>query len=58
MTNQKKEWNEMNWIGILPVLVGVIYLIYSVLFRDIVNYYNRRFSKRNKMNGYVDYNYN
>mgnify|MGYP001590258184 FL=1 len=39
----------MNWIGVLPVLMGVIYLIYSVLFRDKVNYYNRRFSRRNKM---------
>lgn len=39
----------MNWIGILPVLIGAIYLIYSVLFRNKVNYYNRRFSKRNKM---------
>ncbi|MBU3099750.1 MULTISPECIES: hypothetical protein [Clostridium] len=39
----------MNWIGILPVVIGVIYLIYSVLFGDKVNYYNRRFSRRNKM---------
>ncbi|MBU3130704.1 hypothetical protein KPL52_24140 [Clostridium tagluense] len=39
----------MNWIGILAVLMGVIYLTYSVLFRDKVNYYNRRFSRRNEM---------
>lgn len=39
----------MNWIGISLVLMGVMYLIYSVLFRDKVNYYNRRFSRRNKM---------
>ncbi|WP_253199489.1 hypothetical protein [Clostridium tagluense] len=45
-----KKWgNEMNWIGILAVLMGVIYLTYSVLFRDKVNYYNRRFSRRNEM---------
>ena len=39
----------MNWNGILPVLTGVIYLIYSVLVRDKVNYKNRRFSRRNEM---------
>jgi len=39
----------MNWIGILPILMGVIYLIYSVLSKDKVTYYNRRFSKRNEM---------
>jgi len=39
----------MNWFGISLVLIGVIYLIYSVLFRNKVNYYNRRFSRRNKM---------
>ena len=31
----------MNWIGIVPVLIGAVYLIYSVLFRDRVTYYNR-----------------
>jgi len=39
----------MNWIGLSLVLMGVIYLISSVLFRDKVNYYSRRFSRRNKM---------
>jgi uncharacterized membrane protein SpoIIM required for sporulation len=39
----------MNWIGIVPILMGVIYLIYSVLNRDKVTYYNRRFSRRYKM---------
>ena len=39
----------MNWIGIVPILMGVIYLIYSVLCRDKVTYYNRRFSRRYKM---------
>ncbi|MVX64992.1 hypothetical protein GKZ28_14965 [Clostridium chromiireducens] len=39
----------MNLNGILPVLTGVIYLIYSVLVRDKVNYKNRRFSRRNEM---------
>ncbi|MBX4258560.1 hypothetical protein KTC96_18870 [Clostridium estertheticum] len=39
----------MNWIGILPVSIGVLYLIHSVLFSDKLTYYNRRFSKRNKM---------
>ena len=39
----------MNWIGIVPILMGVIYLIYSVLCRYKVTYYNRRFSRRYKM---------
>ena len=39
----------MNWIGIVPILMGVIYLIYSVLCRDKVTYYNRRFSRKHKM---------
>ena len=39
----------MNLMGILPILMGVIYLIYSVLCRNKVTYYNRRFSKRNEM---------
>lgn len=39
----------MNWVGVLSVLTGVIYLIYSVLVRDKVNYKNRRFSRKNEM---------
>lgn len=39
----------MNWIGIVPILMGVIYLIYSVLCRDKVTYYNRRFSRKCKV---------
>lgn len=39
----------MNWNGILAVLTGVIYVIYSVLVRDKVNCKNRRFSRRNEM---------
>lgn len=39
----------MNWIGIVPILMGVIYLIYSVLFIDKVTYYNRWFSRRYKI---------
>lgn len=39
----------MNWIGIVPILMGVIYLIYSVLNRGKVTYYNRRFGRRYKM---------
>jgi len=35
----------MNLMGILPILMGVIYLIYSVLCRNKVTYYNRRFSR-------------
>ena len=39
----------MNLVGIIPVLTGVIYLIYSILIRDKLNFYNRRFSRRNEM---------
>jgi uncharacterized membrane protein SpoIIM required for sporulation len=36
----------MNWIGIVPILMGLIYLIYSILRRNKITYYNRRFSRR------------
>lgn len=39
----------MNWLGILPVLIGVSYLIYSILYRDKVTYYNKKFSKKTEM---------
>jgi hypothetical protein len=40
---------EMNWISISPVVIGVIYLIYSILRRDKINYYSRRYCRRIKM---------
>ncbi|GFZ30890.1 hypothetical protein CSC2_14160 [Clostridium zeae] len=32
----------MNFIGLIPVFIGVIYLIYSVLCKNKLNYYSRR----------------
>ena len=39
----------MNWINIFPTLVGVVYLIYSVLCRDKVTYYSRVYRKKSEM---------
>ncbi|MBE6086480.1 MAG: hypothetical protein E7206_00200 [Clostridium beijerinckii] len=39
----------MNWLGILPILIGVIYLIYSVCHRDKITYYNKRFARKTAM---------
>lgn len=39
----------MNRINIFPTLVGVVYLIYSVLCRDKVTYYSRRYRKTSEM---------
>jgi hypothetical protein len=39
----------MNWINMLPMLVGVVYLIYSVSCRDKVTYYSRRYRKTSEM---------
>lgn len=39
----------MNWINMFPTLVGVVYLIYSVLCRDKVTYYSRRYHKKSEM---------
>ena len=40
---------EMRWINIFPTLVGVVYLIYSVLYRDKVTFYSRRYRKTSEM---------
>lgn len=32
----------MNFLGITPVLIGVIYLIYSILCRDRLTYFSRK----------------
>jgi hypothetical protein len=39
----------MDWINILPTLTGVVYLIYSVLCRDKVTYYSRRYYRTSEM---------
>ena len=39
----------MNLLGMVSVLIGVFHLIYSVLCRDKVNYYSRRYSKKSEM---------
>ncbi|SFC37408.1 hypothetical protein SAMN05421842_10310 [Clostridium uliginosum] len=39
----------MNFIGLVPVLTGVVYLIYSVLFKDKLNYHSRVYSIMREM---------
>lgn len=39
----------MNWLGILPILIGVVYLIYSICYRDKITYYNKRFARKTAM---------
>ena len=39
----------MNWLGMIYSLIGVFYLIYSVLCRDKVNYHSRRYCRRSEM---------
>lgn len=39
----------MNWIGIISILTGVFYLMFSVLKRDKVAYHNRRYFKTSEM---------
>lgn len=39
----------MNWLGILPILIGVVYLIYSICYRDKITYYNKRFVRKTAM---------
>lgn len=39
----------MNWLGMLCVLMGVFYLIYSVLRRDKVAYHSRRYFRTSEM---------
>ena len=39
----------MNWIGLALVLMGVVYLIYSVLRRDKVTYYIRKYTRLNEI---------
>jgi hypothetical protein len=39
----------MNWIGTVLVLTGMVFLIYSVLYRNKVNMYSRRYSKKSEM---------
>ncbi|GAA0180858.1 hypothetical protein SH2C18_34780 [Clostridium sediminicola] len=33
----------MNLLGIITIILGIIYLIYSILFRNKITYYNRSF---------------
>ena len=39
----------MNWLGMMPVLIGIFYLISCIWRRDKVAYRNRRFSKTNEI---------
>ena len=39
----------MNLLGMLYVLIGVLFLIYSILWRDKVNYYSRKYRKTSEM---------
>ncbi|NRY59447.1 hypothetical protein [Clostridium beijerinckii] len=39
----------MNWLGILPILIGVVYLIYSICYRDKITYYNKRSARKTAM---------
>jgi hypothetical protein len=32
----------MNFLGLVPIFIGVVYLIYSVLCKNKPNYYSRR----------------
>jgi len=49
MISQFKMSDEMNWIGLALVLMGVVYLIYSVLCRDKVTYYIRKYTRINEI---------
>ena len=40
---------EMTWMEIVNVLPGIVYLIYSILWRNKVTYFSRRYSKTSKM---------
>lgn len=39
----------MNWLGLVPVILGIVYLIYSVLCRNKINYQIRRFFRKSPM---------
>lgn len=39
----------MNWLGILPILMGIIHLIYSIWCKDKITYYNKRFARKTEM---------
>ncbi|AVK47779.1 hypothetical protein AXY43_06885 [Clostridium sp. MF28] len=39
----------MNWLGILPILMGIIHLIYSIWCKDKITYYNKRFARKTAM---------
>lgn len=40
---------EMNWIGIICILTGVFYLMYSVLRRDKIAYQSRKYFRTSAM---------
>ncbi|MBU3188412.1 hypothetical protein K9O30_03430 [Clostridium bowmanii] len=39
----------MIWMGIVYVLMGVVYLIYSILRRDKVTYFSREYRRTSEM---------
>lgn len=39
----------MNWNGLIPALMGLFYLIYSVIQRSKANYYSKKFIKKHNM---------
>ena len=41
--------DDMKWFGIMYSVMGLVYLIYSVLCRGKVNYYNRKYIRKIEM---------
>ncbi|NOW90025.1 hypothetical protein BCD91_002048 [Clostridium beijerinckii] len=39
----------MNWLGILPILMGIIHLIYSIWCKDKIAYYNKKIERKTAM---------
>ncbi len=39
----------MNWLGILPILMGIIHLIYSIWCKDKIAYYNKKIARKTAM---------
>jgi hypothetical protein len=40
---------ELNWFGIILIVLGLVYSLYSILNRKEINYYFKKYIKRNEM---------